>query len=154
MGIHQQAHNLIFEIGLEIGGEVDLHRRVATGFVQLGAKSSALVHGMATCGAKGSVRRRVGWAVGTRLLEAAHRHATGSVLAKMELALTMQPMAREGCRICRMQVTIVWFLWAAWRPRAQGDDGRKAQGRWPGMGWLPIKADPWHSLAPAAVMCQ
>ena len=41
------------------------------------------------------MRRRVGWAVGTRLLEAAHRHATGSVLAKMKLALTMQPMGRE-----------------------------------------------------------
>ena len=54
---------------------------------------------MARCGAKGSVRRRVGWAVGTRLLGAAHRHATGSVLKKMELALTMQPMAREGLQV-------------------------------------------------------
>jgi hypothetical protein len=76
--------------------EVDLHRRVATVFILVRAKSSALVHGMARCGAKGSVRRRVGRAVGTRLLEAAHRHATGSVSAKMELALTMQPMGREG----------------------------------------------------------
>jgi len=99
---------------------------------------------MATCGAKGSVRRRVGWAVGTRLLGAAHRHATGSVLAKMELALTMQPMAREGCRICRMQVTIVWFLWAAWRPRAQGDDRDQSPGALARDEWLPIKAHRWN----------
>jgi hypothetical protein len=41
-----------------------------------------------------------------------------------------------------------------------GDQGRraitgiKALGRWPGMGWLPIKVHPGNSPAPAVAMCQ